>query len=131
MITPNPPALSLVVNLSCPKCFRLVNKHGAALNPDLFTGALKCDRCGAHWWATRFDAGSIRSQLLEDFEDVELADALMSLFGLPAIIEERRYWQINLDGRQWYRYQQDTAPGIRGRSIALLRGVVAFLRRAS
>jgi hypothetical protein len=124
------PMLSLVLELSCPACNRLVNKHGAALKPDLFLGALKCDRCGVHWWATRFDTGSIRGQLLRDFEDVDLVDQLMTLFGLPSLIEEPRFWQVQLDGRQWYRYNQDSAPGIRGRSLTLLRGVVAFLKRA-
>lgn len=132
MITPPPPPpLSLVLELSCPACFRLVGRHGPALKPDTFAGALKCDRCNAHWWATRLDAGSIREQLLNDFEDVELVDALMSLFGLPALIEEPRFWQIRLDGQQWYRYNQTATSGMRGRSIALLRGVVAFLKRAS
>jgi hypothetical protein len=120
--------LSLERFLTCPACHRQASMG----LPELYVGALSCKRCGAHWWANRLRAGSVRAQLLADYEgDEELVIHLMTLFGLPETIEEPRFWQILLSGQQWYRYHQDSAPGIRGRSIALLRGVVSILRRAS
>lgn len=121
--------LSLPTVLCCPACGR----YAFGKLPELFVGGLKCARCEAHWWATTLQAGSVRDQLLEHFEgDVVLVDQLMNLFGLPLLIEERRFWQILLSGNEWHRYNKDAAaPGERGRSVALLRGVVSTVRRAS
>jgi hypothetical protein len=120
-------ALSLERFLTCPACHRQASMG----LPELYVGGLTCKRCGAHWWATRLQTGSVRAQLLVEFEDVECVNQLMLLFGLPEMISEPVFWQILLNGQQWYRYHQDSAPGIRGRSIALLRGVVSILKRAS
>lgn len=117
--------LSLVPFLCCPACNRQV---GLSLT-ELYVGGITCKRCGAHWWATRLRAGDVRAQLLADFEgDADLVNHLMTLFGLPERISESKFWQVLLNGQQWYRYSQDAAPGLRSRSIALLRGVVTLLR---
>lgn len=137
MTAPNVHRLSLEFLLQCPRCGQLVGRRdGPALAPDAFTGVLKCHKnhCQAHWWANRFDAGDIREQLLKAFEgDAELVDQMMTLFGLPERIDEPRFWQVLLSGQQFHRYHTPTSaapPSLRGRSIALLRGVVSFLQRA-
>src|SRR5437879_7810213 len=111
---------SLEPVLRCPNttCARMVFRA----DPELYVGALTCERCGTHWWATRFHRGDVRVQLSADFYgDAELVDRLMHRFHLPPSIDRAMYWQVRLTGNQLYRYNKDDAGGMRGRSIALLR----------
>lgn len=113
--------------LRCPWCGKM-----AYIDAETFTGSLKCGGrggCGKHWWATRIQ-GDVRAQLLEDFEgDETLVESFVAAFNLPASAPaEGAFWQIRLAGRESYRYH--TYPGA-GRSIALLRNVLALLRPAS
>lgn len=130
MIITTPRFLSLEPVLRCPdrRCHRMV----FAKDPEIYLGGLTCDRCGAHWWATRLQAGNVREQLLHDYEgEAFLVAQLMILFGLPETIEQPMFWQVWLSGNEWYRYNKDTSSGIRSRSKALLQRVVSLLKRAS
>jgi hypothetical protein len=126
--------IGLVEVLQCPRCGRLVNRE----NPEVFVGAVSCGTgskgagdarhrggCGAHWWATKLQAGSVREQLLEDYDgDSALVAHLMVHFGLPESIDRPMFWEIELTGNQLYRYNKDPSPGILGRSTQLLKGVL-------
>lgn len=126
--------IGLVPILQCPRCERVVTGR----DPEVFVGVLTCGTgsrgandprhrcgCGTHWWAARLQAGSVRAQLLDDYDgDARLVDHLMAHFGLPESIEEPMFWEIELTGNQLYRYNKDSSPGILGRSTQLLKGVL-------
>lgn len=124
MITMPLRALSLEPVLKCPACGKMAFRQ----DPELYRGAMTCEskKCDCHWWAFRLGAGSIRGQLLHAFDDATLVAELMDLFGLPSSIDRPMFWQIQLTGNEWYRYNSDRE--LPTRSTALLRGVV---RRAS
>lgn len=118
--------------LRCPdrRCRYIVDRvdleHGSTI-------ALTCrlKSCRAHWWATRFRAGSVRDQLLADYEDADFVDSLMRLYDLPAWLEEPAYWQVILSGAQLYAFNKDAAAGRLARSANLLRGLFRALPRAA
>lgn len=81
--------------LQCHACNRRIQFN---VHPERFTGSVRC-RCGCHWWATWFHAGSIRAQLLEDYNgDQVWVTELMQRFKLPESVTEPAYWQIRLEG---------------------------------
>lgn len=129
MIQSAPRFLSLEPVLRCPdrRCKKIV-----FINPEVYLGGLTCAKCGGHWWATRLQPGSVRQQLLNDYDGDEfLVAQLMALFELPETIETPMFWQVWLTGNQLYHYNTDAGSGVRGRSKALLQSVVRLLRRAS
>lgn len=100
------PILSLEPVLRCPRCATLFASWGAV---EVFVGALVCRRCRGHWWATRFEAGNVRDQLVRDYDgDADLADRLMSTFTLPAIVSAAVWWQIMLTGNEYHHYTRET-----------------------
>lgn len=119
-----PRVLSLELVLRCPACGKMAFRQ----DPELYRGAMTCEskKCDCHWWAFRLKPGSIRGQLLEAFDDLMFVAELMDSFGLPDTIARPMFWQIQLTGSEWYRYNNDRE--LPSPSTALLRGVV---RRAS
>lgn len=97
------------------------------------TIAIRCSRkkCRSHWWATRFRAGSIREQLVSDYEDADAVNRLIALFGLPESISSPMYWQVRLTGEEFLSFNRDENVGRLARSLNLFRGILSLHRRAS
>jgi hypothetical protein len=125
-----PPTIrSLEPSLRCPdrRCRRLV----FSVDAEIGSLAVKCEapRCGAHWWATRLQAGDVRAQLLVDFEENEyLVDSLMTLFDLPQFIDRPLWWQVWLTGNEWAGFSRSSRGGSRGRSVSLLNRIANWYR---
>jgi hypothetical protein len=117
--------------LRCPAC----GKMAIDCDPDSFTGTMRCEakRCRAHWWATVLRAGDVRAQLMADFDGDEAAVKLiMARFDLPTHLTTHIFWQVLLTGNQAHHYHKDREQGgLRRRSLALLRRVLAALPIAS
>lgn len=130
-MTHHPPRfLSLEVKLRCPN--RRCNRFVFELDPEEYSGAIRCPKCGSHWWAFRLKAGNVREQLLADFEgDERVVDTMMALYSLPLHVDRPLFWQIWLTGNEFYRYNKDESPGARGRSLALFRRLAALLRSSA
>jgi hypothetical protein len=129
-MTHPPRFLSLEPKPRCPnrRCERFVYE----LDPEQFLGALKCPKCGAHWWAFKLQAGDVRSQLLQDFEgDTVIVETMMTLYNVPAQISAPAFWQIWLSGNEFYRFVKDDSTGLRGRSLALFRRLAGRLRHSA
>ena len=109
--------------LRCPYCRKTPRGYH-----EIFAGALMCENCRRHWWATVLEAGVLRRQLLDLYNEQPLADALIAMFRLPESIDERSYWQIQITGREFYRYTTNAEVGPLGRSAALLRRIVGLSR---
>lgn len=124
MSRPPPRFCSLSAAIRCPdrRCARLVFS-----SPEQFLGVLQCDRCKGHFWVTRLEAGSVRAQLVEDYDgDAGVADHMMALFDLPAEIDRPMYWHIWLTHKESHAYNTDTAPA---RSLRLFRRLIDVLQR--
>jgi hypothetical protein len=120
---------SLSPVLRCPdrRCGKIVYT-----NPEAFLGGMVCARCKGHFWATRFEAGSVRQQLLAHFDGEEdVVATIMSLFDLPLMVEQPVYWHVWLTGAEYQAYNRDAATGPWARSRALLRRLLTLHRRAS
>lgn len=122
--------LSLEPVLRCParQCGRVLIDVELELGS---TTALRCPRkkCRSHWWATHLEAGNIRQQLLDDFEDETVVDQLMGVFGLPLTIDRPMYWQVWLTGEEFHGFNKTKTAG--GRTVALFRNLLTLPRRAS
>jgi hypothetical protein len=104
--------------LKCPdrRCGKVVY-----IRPEVITGLLVCAGCDGHFWVTRLDAGSVRQQLLVQFDDGAVVDHLMRECDLPTWIDSAMYWHVWLPGREFHAYNKDQATGPWARSRGLFR----------
>lgn len=115
-----PISLSLSPFLRCPAC----RKGHRGITGALLT--LKCERCGAHWWATWFEAGDIRAQVLEQFGGDPIFVELLDMLDAPTAIDQPMYWQLRLTGHQHYRFTiRRLLADARTQSIALVRSLLS------
>lgn len=122
-----PLVLSLEPIIRCPNpdCRRLPYSNGDVL---VITCAYKY--CRSHWWATRLEAGDIRSQILAQFDGNDLFVELLDILGAPERIDQPMYWQLWLSGGTHHAMVDARQPGgIIARSHELVRGIVQLHRR--
>jgi hypothetical protein len=121
---PRPPLfLSLEPVLKCPN--RRCERIAYGLSADLIT--VSCKSCGTHWWATRLEAGDIRSQIRAQFDGNELFVTLLDQVGAPERIDQPMFWQLWLSGNDQYQFTDRTrAGGILARSHALVRKLISL-----
>jgi hypothetical protein len=99
-----------------------------------FRGALKCVRssCRIRWFAEPIEAGSVRGQLEEAYQDPQIATDLMARFNLPDTIDTPMYLQIPITIELWADYSSDQITKPRSKTIRLLRQFLLTVhRRAS
>jgi hypothetical protein len=98
---------------------------------DPFRGIIKCVRksCSQRWMAEPLDAGSVRAQLLERFEDAAIADDIMRRFHLPESIDAPAFLQMPLNAELWNGYIDTRHLAARARQRELLNRLVDWLRR--
>jgi hypothetical protein len=129
MTQPPPLFLSLEPILRCPnrRC-RLVAR---GLSVDLLAITCLNKHCRTHWWATRLEAGDIRSQVRAQFDGNELFVELLDRLGAPERIDQPMYWQLWIDGSERHRFTDRTVSGnLLVRTHELIRKLVALPQRA-
>jgi hypothetical protein len=111
----NLPVLSLEPILRCPSCGRA--HHGVYVRRgDVFP---ECHKCHQKWWAMLLRRGPVLPQLAYEFEDEQIAATLVSAYHLPAVLDDRRFWQLMLRSKEMYQHREST-PLMLFRSMLLL-----------
>lgn len=89
-------------------------------------GILKCVRssCRQRWTIEPLDAGSVRAQLEQQYEDVAIAADVMRRFRLPERIDQPMYLQMPIDSQLWSDYVNDKGRSPRHRMVSLVRRIL-------
>jgi hypothetical protein len=105
--------------------------HAETAEP--FRGIIKCVRksCSQRWMAEPLDAGSVREQLLERFEDATIASDIMRRFHLPELIDAPAFLQIPLNSDLWTGYVHSRHLAAVDRQRQLVGRLLEFLRRSA
>lgn len=99
-----------------------------------FRGALRCVRssCRQRWFAEPLDAGRLRPQLEQTYEDAAIAADLMVYFRLPEAIVDPMFLHLPLTSDLWQLFINDRASAPRERTRRIVRRALDSLyRRAS
>lgn len=122
---PRPPAfLSLEPIIRCPN--RRCGEIPYGQRGDLLT--YQCAKCGARWWANRFAAGDIRSQIRAQFDGNESFVELLDALGAPERIDKPMYWQLWISGNEQY-HLMDHENSLLTLSHELIRKILGLLKR--
>lgn len=98
---------------------------------DLLVLTCENKHCRAHWWATRLEAGDIRSQIRAAFDGNEHFVEVMDAFGLPERIDRPMYWQIWLSGGDKFAMSDESKIGsLLVRTHAMMKRLVGLHRAA-
>lgn len=95
----------------------------AVASEEPFRGALRCLRrtCECRWFVEPLGRGLVRGYLVENYDDVAVAEALIAQLQLPEWIDRPAYLQLPVSGPLWHEYVVGRDGTPRAASLRLLR----------